>query len=158
MIPIKREATILDAVALAGNLRDEDREEIEASNGSDLQATLVSSFMSSTETFVWTLDGKPICMAGVAKSEFPGPLKGAGVPWMLGAPEMVRYSKMLVKDARVYVDKKLDEYPILFNFVHVHNVTSILWLHRLGFRFGQLIPEYGVGKQPFIFFYRNRND
>jgi hypothetical protein len=130
---------------------------MEASHGPNLRDTMVASFMNSTETFVWTLDGKVICMAGLAKSDLPGPLNGAGIPWMLGAPEMVRYSKMLVKDALVYLEQKMKEYPLLFNFVHVHNTSSILWLHRLGFRFGQLFPEYGIGKQPFILFYRHRN-
>ena len=154
MIPLKRVATVLDAVEIATHLREQDRRELEASYGPNITEALVESVIGSSEAFVWTLDGKPICIAGVSKAEFPGPNSGAGVPWMLGAPEMVKYSRMLIKDARIYIEEKLKEFPCLFNFVHAENSVSIGWLKHLGFTLGERIEEYGIGKEPFILFYR----
>jgi hypothetical protein len=154
MTPIKRPATVLDAVLIAENLREQDRREVQASSGPNIREALVDSVVGSKESFVWTLDGKPICIAGVANAGLPGPNSGAGIPWMLGTPEMMGYSKMLVKDARIYIEKKLEEFTCLFNFVHAENSVSIGWLKRLGFKLGERIEEYGAGKQPFILFYR----
>ena len=152
-----RPATIQDAVWVAEHLREQDRKEVLASNGGDFQKALVDSFLSSTSCTAWELRGKVICISGVAPAAFPGPFSGGAVPWMLGTDGMLEASKSLVKQGRKFIEGYLQDFPCLFNFVHAHNTTSIAWLHRLGFRFGQLIPEYGVGKQPFILFYRYRN-
>jgi hypothetical protein len=103
---------------------------------------------------VWTVDDEPVCIAGIAKADLPGSYAGAATPWMLGTPGMMKYSRMLVKDARVYIDEKMKEFTCLFNFVHAENSVSIGWLKHLGFTLGKTVEEYGPGKQPFILFYR----
>jgi hypothetical protein len=153
--PVKRRATLLDAVHIAANLRDQDRREIEASHGPEIREALIASLMASEEAWVWTLDEKPICIAGFSKPALPGPFSGAGSPWMLGTPEMTAYPKLIVREGRWIVQRAFDKkYPCLFNFVHAENTAAIAWLKHLGFTFGNVIPEYGVAKQPFILFYR----
>lgn len=149
---IVRPATVEDCHALFPLLRECDRKEILLATGDSTVQVLLSSIAASEEAWIAEeLDGTLLGIYGVSNVE------GMGGVWMLATPAVYRHSKALVKDGRKWIAGLLKRFPILFNFVHAENSRSIGWLRKLGFTIGELVPDFGAGKAPFNFFYRNSN-
>jgi N-acetylglutamate synthase-like GNAT family acetyltransferase len=146
---IIRKATEADCYALFPLLRGCDRREILLATGDDTVQVLLRSIAASEEAWVAEEpDGTLLGIYGVANVE------GMGGVWMLATPAVYRHPKALVQDGRKWVDGLLKRYSILFNFVHAENLRSISWLRKLGFKIGELVPDFGAGKAPFHFFHR----
>lgn len=145
-----RKATLDDAVSLSSRLRPEDATEVALSSSESTEALLVHSVSMSQECYAAEVDGLVIALWGVHRYQLV-----IGVPWLLASPEVSRYAKRLVADGRAWVDHISITHPVLTNFVHAGNKSSLRWLKHLGFTIGQLYPEYGVGKAPFYQFYKH---
>lgn len=141
-----REALMEDASAIAPHLRDADKNEITASSGPYHEKAILYSILSSEAWTVCLPDGTPICIFGVGDDT-----QGGGIPWMIGTDEMTKYRKPLIKDARKWVLKKLEDFPVLWNYVDSRNRVHIKWLHHIGFTVSA-IPEY-IGYDPEVPFY-----
>lgn len=149
---IVRRAVEADCHVMFPKLREQDRNEIALSSGDHTVAVMLRSLSVSDEAWVAVNDaGEPFCIYGV------GNVQGYGSPWMVATPEVHRYAKRLVRDGRKWVASIQSRYPLLFNFVHSENSASISWLSSLGFTVGELVPEYGAGRAPFHYFYRERD-
>lgn len=149
-----REALMEDASAIAPHLRDADKNEITASSGPNHETAIVYSILSSDAWTVCLPDGTPICIYGVGDDS----RDGMGIPWMIGTNEMIKHRKALIRDARKWIEGKLqDHYLILYNYVDGRNTAHIKWLHHMGFVVSDT-PEY-IGHDPevpFHSFYRSR--
>lgn len=128
-----------DIGALAACLRDSDRAELAAVGFDDPLPAIHGSVQVST--LCWTAmteGGHVICIFGVS------PYEGqTGSPWMLGTPLLDRHARVLVRVTRSYIDRMIQVYPHLLNFVHADNHTSVRWLRRLGFTLAEPQP-YGT--------------
>lgn len=142
-------STLAHAVHVADNLRRGDYTELLYSSGRPRSSCIESV---RTSEFAWTMldDAGPIAIFGVAEECWD-----TGVPWMLGVPRVVNYQRALIEHGRKYVVIMNKLYPHLHNYVHASNHVSIRWLNVLGFTFGDVVPHYGVGRKPFIHFYRH---
>lgn len=147
-----RTATPRDAYAIAPLLREADKREISTVYGTDHEAGLRQSVASSDEAFIASCpDGYPLAIFGVGNTfELPH----IGVPWMMGTDEMLRYRKALLKDARRWVEGKLNTYIILANYVDSRNHVHITWLRRLGFTVNTDFANV-INSVPFYPFYRS---
>lgn len=133
-----RPAGVGDAKVLAANLRESDLNELRAVGYADVLAPIVESVRDSRLCWAAFADGELGCLIGVT------PLgDGVGAPWMLGTPVLDRHSRVLVRRTPHYIALMLNEFPRLANYVHVGNVTSVLWLRRLGFTLADPQP-YGA--------------
>lgn len=85
------------------------------------------------------------------------PKEGYGIPWMIlsrGAysKEGVNHAMKVTVD---WVDRKLQKYKKLQNFISVENKLTIRWLGFLGFQLTEKIDQFGFCKQPFYKFERS---
>lgn len=141
-----RRATPDDALYLSTRLRECDVIELQLSHGNPPEA-VISSLDNSPESIVALDEGVPVAIGGCGEST------GMGVPWLLAAPGIYRHRKSLIKDVRPHIERWASKYPVLFNYVHSENTTSIAWLKHLGFTLGTITPV-GASGAPFYPFYR----
>ena len=148
-----RVATLDDAVSLSSRLRPEDATEVRLGTGRPAEEVLVESVAISEVAEAAVVDGVVIAIRGISLASLPGNAI-IGVPWMLCSPDVLRWSKRMVKDAIEWVAHHGNTYHIMGNMVHAENTKALGWLKHIGFTIGNLYPEWGVGKAPFYQFYR----
>ena len=93
-------------------------------------------------------DDEPIGLCGVFKD---------GCIWCIATDELFdnkKYRIQLIRQGREWVDKLLESYKILYNYVYAENTSAIKWLKALGFTFVKLHESYGYQKKPFYEFLR----
>lgn len=146
-----RPATLEDAHSLAGRLRFADVEELMASSGHEPLEGLLVSLELSVEAYAAELDGEVIALFGVGQHTLD---PKCGVPWLLGSDELRRVPKALVKHSAEMVERWLQKWPTLCNFVDARHVESIHWLERMGFILLKLHHRFGAAQLPFIQFVR----
>lgn len=151
MLSYKNHLEFADCEALAPRLRQADVDECKAASGESPRSALLRSLTFSLETGCALEDGKVIAAWGLGQ-----PYEGWASPWLVGAPEMEKYGKRLVRDARSTVTRWADHFNLI-NYVSAANTKRLPWLRALGFTLGPLEPEYGHGKLPFHRFHRYRN-
>ncbi len=142
-----RLATVGDARQVGANLRHSDREELALSLGLDPEGATVMSVEKSVIAWAALKEGRAIAVFGVGP--YPGQQR-VGVVWFLATPEVADYAVQFVKTGRYYVRLMGRIYPRLVNAVYTKNLRSRRWLRALGFTEGQVLPEYGVGRAPFV--------
>jgi hypothetical protein len=140
-----RPATVDDAAPLMENLRPSDVREVAAYGMSDPLRAATDSIRRSTLCWAALADGELAAVLGVSPVS---PLQGIGSPWMMGTPVLDRHVKHMLVRAPVCVERMLDAYPHLANFVYVENRSSIRWLKRLGFTLHPPVP-FGALSKPF---------
>lgn len=148
-ILVIREATQADVTAILPHLREADRRELELAAGPDLEATLRRAVETPGENLAGELDGEVVVLGGCAAGA-----PGVGVPWMVGTNKLTANLRTFVSLGEVMRARYEKQYDLLTNFVHAENAVHIRWLRHIGFSFGETIPDFGVGKAPFIQFYR----
>lgn len=137
-----------DAAALAPRLREADRVELTLSSGPDLLRTLEESIAGSSENITATIDDEVVGIGGCGFTD------GVGVPWMVSSDALTQRPLSLTRIGLFSIERYAPQCKALINYVHAHNHVHIAWLQRIGFTLGETIAEYGVGKAPFIQFYR----
>ena len=147
-----RAARIRDAEKFAQLLREADKREIIARTDMDIETALGRSIFESDEAFVASRpDGTLLALYGVGGC---GELPRLGIPWMVGTDAMLSYRKALIRDARKWIEKKLDTYTILSNHVDSRNTVHINWLKHMGFNVFEGHPVH-FNSVPFYPFYRS---
>jgi len=144
-----REATHDDVIAIMPRLREADLLELELAAGPDVEATLRRAVETPGENLAGELDGEVVVLGGCASFS-----EGVGVPWMVGTDALTRDLRTFIQLGEVMLARYEKQYTLLTNFVHAENAVHIRWLRHIGFSFGETIPDFGVGKAPFIQFYR----
>lgn len=148
---VLRKALPEDVAKVVLKLRAADRLELELSAGPDIEATLMRAVTTPGENLAGEIDGELVGLGGCA---FSGDV---GVPWMVGTDRLTRSPLALHSLGMAAIERYAPQCALLTNYVHAENHLHIRWLKRLGFSFGETVPEYGVGKAPFIQFYRYSN-
>ena len=64
--------------------------------------------------------------------------------------------RMELAKSKEYLDNFMTDFKILFNYIDKRNTISIRWLKMLGFKFTNLITEYGYQQKPFYEFIKVR--
>jgi len=135
---------------IADNIRDADKNEIyDLTLMKPLEAlkkSLEVSFLACTGL----IDGKPICMFGVGDT---GMMFNTGRPWMIGTNEIDNVPVTFLRRNKVYVQKMLDCYGFLENYVSQENTKAIDWLKWLGFTFDEEPVNMGVFNKHFYRFW-----
>jgi hypothetical protein len=124
-------------------MREADRVEVRASHGhSPVEALLRGVEVSDMVETVVDEDGTPFAILGVAPR---CRLTGNGAPWLLGTDDVVKNRRAMVQDAGPVLDRMMNLYPSLENYVHCDNRISVRWLKSIGFKFDEpvVIPYSG---------------
>jgi hypothetical protein len=135
---------------LAANLRQQDRDELDASGHADHQRTIADSVAMSDWSLTALVEGRVACIFGVAPHG--SLLDPRGIPWMLGTELVTQNRRALARLAPVYIQAMLQAYPRLVNVVHARNTVAVRWLKRSGF---VLRPAHTHNGEPFHLFEMN---
>lgn len=129
-----RPATIRDAVAVANNLRDEDRSEVEGL-GLSLLHLPFGIATCDFATYFYTRDGSDAGIAGVADVG-----NGAGQVWMLCTPAILKEPITFVKQAKLWLSEVEHNYQLLWNLADARNHMHHRLLKHLGFKALRAVP------------------
>jgi len=141
---------------LAEELRDCDREELEAANFSPVEEIIRQSVnLSTCSCAATTPDGKLVALFGVAPPTLVG--ETAAI-WMLATNRLYKHGLSATKIARRFIKYSLKVYPHLENWVYEGNTASIEWLRVLGFTVEKAAPHGAKGNMFHRFHMRLYND
>lgn len=134
---------------MANNMSEEDRQECAAMGWGPLRALKIGLEHSvAAWTGLKVPEHRPLCMFGVMPVE--GILNGTGAPWFLATPELRKYAIRFLKDCDEYLNRMLDIFPTLVEYVDARHTRGIKWVKWLGFEL--------TGPQPWgpfgVHFYR----
>jgi len=144
-----RKSKLEDFKFVVENMREMDR--IESYYQTDMtpeDALSVTFLGSQINMTIASDDDEPIGLCGVFKD---------GCIWCIATDELFnnkKYRIQLIRQGREWVDKLLESYKILYNYVYAENISAIKWLKALGFTFVNLHESYGQQKKPFYEFLR----
>lgn len=140
-----RPATDADCIALGATMRKEDRAEVASSSGMPPVAALRDCLAKSSHANTALVDGRVICMFGVA----PHPEEwGSGFVWVLGSDLVVEHRRIFARLSRKYLASMLAIYPRLMNAVDARYTASVRWIEWLGFDLSEPVP---IGKDGALF-------
>lgn len=139
---------------IADNMRAADADEVWASNRHTPVESLMKGWNVSDFCTVAVVNDDPCVMFGLVVQTLMG---GQGVPWLLGADNVLKYKQQFFHQTPKVVDEMLRVCPRLVNYVHDQNTVSIKWLRWAGFTMGDPAP-YGVGGDLFRRFHKERCD
>jgi hypothetical protein len=148
-MPYVRTATRADVEYLGPRLRSADVDEVRAMGGvKPLTALTMSFHYSDTALSICTNDDLPMGMFGVTRWD------DRGMVWMLASDELLKHSRIFLRQSRDWVKLLNDEYPVLFNYVDERNTVHIRWIKWCGFTFINRHERMGVERRPFLEFVR----
>lgn len=128
--PLIRRPTQKDVEHIIKNIRPEDEVEVNALDGSTVRQCLEETPGLFQNSYVWEVDGKPVCIFGVTRQD--GPLS-SGVVWLLAAKDFHKYTRKFARACRDVFNEVIKGYAYLYNYIHAENKVSIQWLKSLGF-------------------------
>jgi hypothetical protein len=139
---------------LAPHLRHGDKIEVWASSGMKPLDALLDSLEVSDDDMCWaaTLNGLPVAMFGANKLQ-----DNVGGIWLLASHGIYTNKMDFWRKSKQYLAIMHERYEFLTNFIDERNLTTMMWLPRLGFRPVQRVEEFGFGKLPFIQYVSKRS-
>tara|TARA_B100000609_G_scaffold89482_1_gene71423 strand:+ start:1917 stop:2369 length:453 start_codon:yes stop_codon:yes gene_type:complete len=144
-----RKANIADLNHVCKHMRDMDRLEAVYQTGNEPEDALRLSYLSGQQVLaIAGDDDQPMGLCGVISD---------GCIWMICTDELFsnkKYRIQLIRKGRKWVDKLLQSYKVLYNFVYAENHSAIKWLKALGFTFVNYYEKYGDQEKPFYEFVR----
>ena len=147
-----RPSTLDDIEYFSKNLREADKDEIQAGAGKPPYDILLRGYNSADICTTVEWKGLPLLICGISEIE-----KEVGNIWMLGTEVISKEARLAVlRMSKPMIDEFHKKWSLLFNFVDKRNTVHIKWLRWLGFKFINLHQEFGVGKLPFYEFVRRK--
>ena len=144
-----RKSKLEDFKFVVENMREMDRLETYYQTDMTPEDALSVTFLGSQINMTIASDkDEPIGLCGVFKD---------GCIWCIATDELFnnkKYRIQLIRQGREWVDKLLESYKILYNYVYAENTSAIKWLKALGITFVNLHESYGQQKKPFYEFLR----
>lgn len=137
---------------IAKDMKPEDVKEVWASHGHTPKQALEASLNRSAAAWTCLVNNVPAFMWGVAPAD--SVLGHKGCPWLLGSDAIKEVRYAFIRRCRKYIDLMQELYPVLENYVHKDNLTSIGWLIWCGFTLADEPEEYGVNSEKFYRFWR----
>jgi len=141
-----------DLPALAGIIREADRDEIHAATGLGIEQALAMLIPGSLKASKIVYDGEVLAVFGDARHD-----AATGIPWLISTAHVRRHPREFLRVCKPEVGRMLDRHSMLVNYVDARNGAAIRWLRWLGFAFGQAVP-YGHEGLPFYQFSLSRGE
>lgn len=144
-----RTACLEDAYYIASNLRNADRQEIEAcygERGKELYALQRGIEESEICLTISEPQGTPAALLGVVC-----PSNNWGRVWLLGTNGIEAWSLRFLRHTKEWLERLNFIYPVLYNAVDTRNTLHVKWLKWCGFQF---MNTYQKNNTTFQFFMR----
>lgn len=141
-----RLATDEDVEYIAANLRQQDKDEVLAAAGLSPRLALKYTVNVSRDSYVGTVDGRPVALFGVSEGTALTP---AAIPWLVGTPELEKHARRFARSSRENLrELVIRDHKLLENYVDARNTYAVRWLRWLGFTVHEAKP-FGVERLPF---------
>ena len=124
-----RPATVADALAVAANIRPEDRREIEGLGHSPL-ALVWCVETSAHATAFYNREGELAGIAGIGPDDQPG----VGQVWMICTPAVEKNPVTFVRQSRQWIETAGKDYSMLWNLMDSRNKLHHKLVKMLGFK------------------------
>jgi len=124
-------------ISLAFYMQQEDRDNAWAIGHLSPEQAIRHSVGVSIESETWLADDKTMVISGVSRGTFLSPY---ACVWMLGTRHLRQYPVTFLKGSREWVERMLEEYEHLVNYVDARNKRSLRWLKWLGFTVHPAVP------------------
>jgi hypothetical protein len=122
-------ASRADAIYVAENLQEADKQELDGLGHFDHEQAVVMSVLTSDNPITfWNPDGMICGVAGVSRTD-----AHSGAIWMLTTDHVRHYPKLFFKEAKKWVNAQTD-YDLLYNIADPRNLLHMKLLHMLGFK------------------------
>lgn len=144
-----RIAELDDCKVIADNIRDADRDEIQAASGQTPLVGILAGYEHSDVPFTILADGVPAAMFGAGPAA-----PGVGMIWLLGTDLLLGNTTRFLRESRFWLEQCARPYDLLFNYVDARNTVHIRWIEWLGFTFINQHDDFGVERRPFLEFVR----
>ena len=119
----------LDAIWVANNLQEDDKQELLGLGHTNLEhAVTMSVLLSDHPVTFWNPRGMICGVAGVSRTD-----AHCGAIWMLTTPHVRPYPKLFFKEAKKWVEQQTS-YEMLHNIADPRNKLHMKLLHMLGFK------------------------
>ena len=135
-------------------LRDADKKELEALFDFDYKEGLEYSIENTDELWVATYKGKPVVIFGITIEDLDG--MKSGLVWAVGTYKTKFLGRELVAIGKKVIDRWLDDYDLLFNFIWEDNKNHIKWLESMGFVLEYDKTILSPSEENFIFFSQSK--
>lgn len=145
---VVRRSKLEDAKRLAPLLSKNDIHEAWAINHSKPLEALERGLDKSI--FALTIENKRniVGMLGIIPDEILG---NKACIWFLASDELKDIGRVFLSNAKGIIDILLSYYPYLYNYVHIKNDKSILWMKWCGFKIEEPKPV-GIENEMFHYF------
>jgi hypothetical protein len=128
-LPLIQPASCLDAIWVAQNLQEDDKQELEGLGHTEMELVLTDSITLSDNPVTFRNPDGDICgVAGVSRTD-----AHSGAIWMLTTPHVRPYPKLFYKEAKKWVEQQTS-YEMLYNIADPRNRMHMKLLHMLGFK------------------------
>ena len=146
------EPTLEHITVIADDMRQADVDEVWASGHHTPLEALLNGWKISDYSVIVLVNDTPCVMLGLVIHDI---LSRVGVPWLLGTENALKYKLHFIAQVPAVINEMLNICPVLFNYVHVENKTSVRWLKRIGFTVEEPGP-YGISRELFHKFHLER--
>lgn len=141
-----RPPTESDLDYLAANMREMDRLECRIVGGHAPREALMDGVASSVWSLVAEVEGRVVCVFGVAPSDLLG---DEAAPWMLCADGIEHNARAMLACSGRFLGEMRGQFETLANVVHADNRSAIRYLKWCGFKFGEPFQIEGEAFLPF---------
>ena len=132
-----RPATHEDCLIVGNNLRDREAQEIWGYDNSLPVEGVTKSFNKSVVKMTILHDDKPIAMFGIMIE------KDIPTLWLMPTNDLEKIGRNFVRNTKEWINKMLEEYPMLTAYVNCMNEESERWMAFVG---GKYIRKVFMGK------------
>jgi hypothetical protein len=139
------EATLEHAALLALSMRSEEQAEVFASLGFTPEEALTHAIGASEEAYAAFLGDTILCIFGITPYAL---VTQTASPWMLTSDAMPKHPRLLLKYTKLAIERWLERYPILINYIDARYEPSLRWARWAGFTVSAPQP-YGLFDMPF---------
>lgn len=126
------------------NMRQADADEIRAL-GLEPMVGVWQAFRASSHAWTLRVNGEPVCVFGLVPTNLLG---RTALIWLLGTDGVPSNARSFVAACRPSLEKCLELYDHLYNWVDVRHSASLRWLKWMGFEFSDPAP-HGMLGMPF---------
>jgi len=152
-----RKATVEDGRDIASRIRQADRREALAYTGVPPSILLPYAAKEPNTLVGLGPTGRPEVIFGVD----PVPGTPMGMIWLMATKELEE-DKVLqmtfLRSCKTQLNRFLEEYPVLGNYLDERNKLHLKWVRWLGFSILKRIPNWGVEGRPFLQIVITRKD
>lgn len=134
-----RAPTPEDIAFLAANMRQADRQELQAAGDTRNLFDVVADGVADSALCVAVESrGELLCIGGAAGRSL---MSSKGIAWMLCTKAIEKHNRLFLLHGRDCVRVLLLRYASLHNCVDANNVKSIRWLKKMGFAIQEPMPH-----------------